>query len=84
MWKLNLTFHFPEKPVKRHYGYGRYGGSRYGGSRYGGSRYGGSRYGGYRSRYYGKKWTVSGSLSSSTPTWNCFKFGNRILNVSLL
>ena len=50
MWKLNLTFHFPEKPVKRHYGYGRYGGSRYGGS-----RYGGSRYGGYRSRYYGKK-----------------------------
>ncbi|CAH3161804.1 unnamed protein product [Pocillopora meandrina] len=34
-----------EKPVKRHYGYGRYGGYRFGGSRYGGSRY----------RYYGKK-----------------------------
>lgn len=43
MWKLNLTFHFPEKPVKRHFnGYGRYGGYRYG-----------SRYR-YRSRY-GKK-----------------------------
>ena len=44
MWKLNLTFHFPEKPVKRHHY-----------RRHGGYRYGGSRYGGYRSRYYGKK-----------------------------
>ena len=43
MWKLNLTFHFPEKPVKRHYGYGRYGGYRFG-----------SRYG-HRYRHYGKK-----------------------------
>ena len=43
MWKLNLTFHFPEKPVKRRfYRYGRYGGYRYR-----------SRCG-YRSRY-GKK-----------------------------
>ena len=44
MWKLILTFHFPEKPVKRHHY-----------RRNGGYRYGGSRYGGYRSRYYGKK-----------------------------